>query len=272
MDNNRPSSVLKISLNVKNDPLRFVPHIIKGFIGCKIVDGEIVDQYLKKYWIKKRCLKIFLDTTFMENIFGFCAKPVFWFIFDLPLRIFCLKTSLFHQIHPPIFHFSGSTTHKLTFKTKIGQLTCILVIFWSCEKKFMDKLSPNSKIFQFNPIFTCFFTRIIIHVDVYWHATSNLMFLCWSIEVKYAALKFMLMLYLCYISDFVYWDHNPSNKTPAIVIHDKKFKNAPTKYPLRTFVENLFLMSPFRTDVNFQILIFIENKVFPKKMSACVEW
>jgi hypothetical protein len=30
-------------------------------------------------------------------------------------------------------------------------------------------------------------------------------------------------------------------------------------------------MSPFRTDVNFQILNFFENKVFPKKMSACVE-
>jgi hypothetical protein len=66
-----------------------------------------------------------------------------------------------HQKHTPKFYFSGSITHKLTFKTKIGKFACILVFFRSCEhklnflygqfffQKFIDqsKLSPDSKIF-----------------------------------------------------------------------------------------------------------------------------
>jgi hypothetical protein len=77
----------------------------------------------------------------------FARNKVFDSFFDLPLKTFCLKTSLFLQIHPPKFYFSGSITHKLTLKTKISKFTCILV--FSISQKFSDKskLSPNSKIF-----------------------------------------------------------------------------------------------------------------------------
>jgi hypothetical protein len=51
--------------------------------------------------------------------------PCVQFVFlGLPLRTFCLKTSLFHQIHPK-YYFSGLTTHKLNFETKIDKFTCI---------------------------------------------------------------------------------------------------------------------------------------------------
>jgi hypothetical protein len=108
--------------------------------------------------------------------------------FDLPLRTFCLKTSLFYQIHPPKFYYSGSTTHKLTFKTKIGKFTCILVFFTSCEQKlnFLYMVNFFSKIHRQILTFTKF---------------NNIL-------------------------DFVYWGHDPSNKTPAIVICDRNFKNA----------------------------------------------
>jgi hypothetical protein len=37
------------------------------------------------------------------------------------------------------------------------------------------------------------------------------------------------------------------------------FANVIVVYLLRTFLENLFLMSSFQTDVNFKILNFFEN-------------
>jgi hypothetical protein len=130
------------------------------------------------------------DTTFMEKHFWILRQiRIFDLFFDLPSRTFHLKTSLFHQIHPPKFHFSGSITHKLTFKTKIGKVTCILEFFRSCQQKL------NFLYEQF------FFSKIHRQLKTF--------------------TKFKNIL------DFGYWSHHPSNKTPAMVICYKKFKNAP---------------------------------------------
>jgi hypothetical protein len=77
-----------------------------------------------------------LDTTLMEKHFWIMLETSFSIhFFYLPLKTFCLKTSLFHQIHPPKFYFCGSITRKLTFKTKISKFTCILIFFRSYEQK-----------------------------------------------------------------------------------------------------------------------------------------
>jgi hypothetical protein len=104
-----------------------------------------------------KSFKGFLDTTFMEkNFLDFARNQFFDSFFDFPLRTFCLKTSLFHQIHPPKFYFSGPTIHKLTIKTNIGKITCILVFFRSCGQKlyflyglfFFKNSSTNLNIHQ----------------------------------------------------------------------------------------------------------------------------
>jgi hypothetical protein len=74
----------------------------------------------------------FYGKTFLDS----ARNQFFDSFFDHPFRTFCLKTSLFRQIHPPKFLFSGSITHhKLTFKIKIGKFTCIFGFFRSCEQK-----------------------------------------------------------------------------------------------------------------------------------------
>jgi hypothetical protein len=95
----------------------------------KILDVKILKSR------RTKDLRHYLTQHLLNSIFGFCAKLVIRFNFDLPLRTFCLNTSMFHQIHPPKFYISGKITHKLTFKTKISKFACILVFFRSCEQK-----------------------------------------------------------------------------------------------------------------------------------------
>jgi hypothetical protein len=80
-------------------------------------------------------------------------------------------------MQPPKFYFSGSITHKLTFKTKIYKFTCIVVFFRSCEQKLHFLYG------QF------FFSKIHRQIKTF--------------------TKFK------YILDLVYWGHNPSNKTQS---------------------------------------------------------
>jgi hypothetical protein len=48
---------------------------------------------------------IFRHNFYEFFFFDFARNQFFDSFFDLPLRTFCLKTSLFHQIHPPKFFF-----------------------------------------------------------------------------------------------------------------------------------------------------------------------
>jgi hypothetical protein len=85
---------------------------------------------LKYFWILRKF--IFVDD-FLKKKYPYKKlrlKPVFRFIFWLPLRTFCLKTSLFHQIHLPKFHFS--TISKWTQWRNIS-ITSMQVDFWGVK-------------------------------------------------------------------------------------------------------------------------------------------
>jgi hypothetical protein len=63
--------------------------------------------------------------------------------FDLPLRTFCLKTSLFQQIDPPKFCSSASLTHKLTFKTT-DRRTVLLTTTLKIKIAYISQFETNS--------------------------------------------------------------------------------------------------------------------------------
>jgi hypothetical protein len=96
--------------------------------------------------------------------------PVYLIRFLTSLWTFGLKTSLFQQKHPPKFYFSGSITHKLTFKTKISKFTCILVFFRRCEQKlnfclgffFFKNSAANLNFHQIQKIYKILFIGAII--------------------------------------------------------------------------------------------------------------